>query len=220
MRQCSVHGATVALDCEYCEPVRRGTAFAHWIAGIRPWDLTVTLTYDPKRRKPTPPGPQRHGPLTFSPRVTETGIRLSDVALTRDVATSKLKRFLRSAPETLGEDRKLAGVLALELHNNSWPHWHGLIAIDTGLQDGDIAKLGRLWFGQNGGNRIERPRSIRDCAIYAAKYMSKDPRDGDVLFWPPVGSLSGPGAVQQAFPRALRPALPAKQLPAKHSPRH
>ena len=83
-----------------------------------------------------------------------------------------------------------AAVLALEYQKNGWPHLHPLLRLGGGLQDGDIARLGTLWFRRFGGNRLERPRSTADVAEYASKYLVKDLARGDVLFYPLRGSLS------------------------------
>lgn len=194
MAWCPIHGAKVAVGCQYCEPERRKTAFTNWVANMRPWHLTITLTFDPKRRPPTPPGPQRGShPLSsnISPRITDgscTPVRLSDVTLTGDVAQRRVLSWLRDGQERIG--RRISGVVCLENHKNGAPHFHGLIGIDGGLQDGDIRELGTLWFQRHGYNRLEIPRSVNDVAAYAAKYMSKDIKDGGVIFWPSSGSLS------------------------------
>lgn len=197
MAWCPIHGARVTVGCVYCEPERRKTAFTNWVANMRPWHLTITLTFDPKRRTPVPPGAQRGAhPLSscISPRVTDDAgrntppIRLSDVALTGDVAQHRVKKWLKDGQERLG--RRISGVVCLENHKNGAPHFHGLLGLDGDLQDGDIRELGQLWFKRNGYNRLEIPRSVNDVASYAAKYMSKDIKDGGVIFWPSTGPLS------------------------------
>jgi hypothetical protein len=82
-----------------------------------------------------------------------------------------------------------AGVLALEYQKNGWPHLHPLLRLRGGLEDGDIRRLGSLWFGRFGGNRLEAPRCADDVSAYAAKYLVKDLARGDVLFWPLTGDL-------------------------------
>jgi len=166
---------------------------------MRPWDLTMTLTFDPKRRVPVPPGVQRGShslSSSISPRVTEGGVRLSDVTLAGDVATRRVKTWLKAGSDRLG--RRLVGVVCAETHKSGAPHFHGLLGVDGGLEQGDIAELGGLWFQLNGYNMLEVPRSVRDVAIYASKYMSKDLKDGGVLFWPERGGL-GPGPGQRRF---------------------
>lgn len=190
MAGCPVHGSLVQVGCGYCEPERRKQAFADWVAHMRPWDLTITLTFDPKRRRARPPGPQRgSSPLSscISPRVTEGGVRLSDVALSGDVALRRVKTWLGDARQAL--DRPLAGVVCMELHKSGEPHFHGLVGIDGGLRKGDVIELSSLWYQRNGYNRLEIPESVRDVAVYASKYMLKDMKDGGVLFWPEKGTL-------------------------------
>lgn len=189
MEWCPVHGARYSLGCPRCEGLRRKQAFADWVAGLRRWDLTITLTFDPKRRAVVPPGPQFAGQrLRISPRVTEAGVRLSDVSLSGDVAQRRVKRWLRECQEALG--RRICGIICLENHKSGEPHFHGLLGLDGGLQMGDVRTLSGLWFSRNGYNRLEVPLSVGDCAKYAAKYMSKDLREGGVMFWPEIGSLT------------------------------
>lgn len=164
-----------------CESLRRAQAFADWAAAWRKWDLTITLTFDPKRRVVVPPG-SGTGRLKISPRVTETGITLRDVALTGDVAQRRVKRWLKDGEQLL--QRKLTGIVCLENHQSGWPHFHGLLAVDGGLRYGDLAVLSHEWFEKNGYNRLEPPIDVNGCARYAAKYMSKDLKEGGVIFWP------------------------------------
>lgn len=198
-RGCDVHGTTAVVDCDGCLPTRRHDAWAQWVARLRPWDLTATLTLDPAKRGESWLGAQRDaggsGRLKWSPRLREDGsIRLADAPMAGDVARSRVRRWLRDGEQLLG--RPVAAVVAMEHHKNGWPHFHGLIGVDGGLRGREIAALGTLWHQRNGWNRIEIPRSVGDCAAYAAKYLTKDLDEGGVLIHPANGPLRG---LQTAF---------------------
>ncbi len=188
---CTRHGSTAVLDCGGCEGTRRHDAWAQWVGSIRPWDLTATLTLDPRKRGQTWLGAQRGSGLTrMSPRLREDGsIRLADAPMAGDVARSRVRRWLKDGVELLG--RPVAGVVAMEHHKNGWPHFHGLLGIDGGLRGREIAALGQLWFQANGYAELEVPRSVGACAAYAAKYLTKELDAGDVLIYPARGALRG-----------------------------
>ena len=166
-------------------------ALGPWLAELRPWELFVTLTYDPARfgfargdgnsagegldAKAHPVAELETA--AFRPRrayvPTEWKFR-------RDVLY-----WLRDGEKELG--RALAGVFVMERHTGGWPHGHGLV--DTsGLQVGDVVKLGKAWFergkrGLGGGyNVIEEPRSREDVSAYCAKYLTKRGYDQLVLY--------------------------------------
>ncbi len=193
---CPAHGKTAVLDCPRCEPTRRHDAWGQWVATLRKWDLCATLTFDPKRRRMTPPGQQRAagaGRLRWPLRLTETGATLG-APMAGDIAKRKVRTWVRQGEELLG--RPLAAVVAMEHHKNGWPHFHGLIGVDGGLRGREIEALGTLWFERNGYNQVEIPRSVGDVAAYAAKYLTKDLDRGGVLVHPVTGPLR---SLQTAF---------------------
>ena len=97
----------------------------------------------------------------------------------RESVIARFKDFVRAAEGSV--QRKIEYVVALEYQKNGWPHLHPLLDIQ-GVTPGDIARVGRLWFRMSGGNKLSEPRNSRQCAAYAAKYLSKDIDKGDVLF--------------------------------------
>ena len=162
-----------------------------WLAELRPWELFVTLTYDPARfgfarsdffragagleAKAHPVAEVEAAP--FRPRRAYVP---SEWKFRRDVLF-----WLRDGEKVLS--REVAGVFVMERQGNGWPHGHGLIETG-GLQPGDIAKLGKLWFergkrGLGGGyNVIEEPRSREEVSAYCAKYLTKRGYDQLVLY--------------------------------------
>lgn len=195
---CRRHGDRPAEGCGRCDKA----AWGQWIAGlVEPgkWDLFGGLTFDPKRGVCPPPGEQRHGerlrlaPVVGVDRLTgdaDPRVRLSSRPLARDVALSRVTWFFREGERRLG--RQLSGVVALEFHKNGWPHFHPLISLEGGLQDGDVKVLGPLWTARCGYNRLEPPHSAGAVASYASKYLSKGLDSGDVVFWPERGRLVRP----------------------------
>lgn len=149
-------------------------AWTEWVADIGEWHVFGALTYDAERCRvnrdtsiPIQPGP--------------------------DVVRANVRRWLNNGSRELGRPIE-AGVLALEFHKSGWPHVHPLLRIAGGLQGNEFSALGKLWFKEHGYARLEVPRSREDVCAYASKYLTKDLAKGDVLFWPPHGSL----AVHQA----------------------
>jgi hypothetical protein len=121
-------------------------------------------------------------------RVKEDGTPVQP-AMTRDVAESFVRRWLRGCErDWLGP---LTAVAALEYHKNGWPHFHSLIHRPDGFVATERAALVATWEELAGYCRIEEPRSVADCAAYAAKYLTKDLARGTVLFWPAAGHLPG-----------------------------
>lgn len=178
------HGGELAAD------------WAAWIAGMRFWDLTATLTFDPKRRPVVPPGPQRtgaNGRLAWPTRLTEAGATVNS-PMAPDVAQSFVRRWLRTSERANGEP--VAAVVGLEYHKNGWPHFHALLGGNSLGGDVQRSYLEQTWRELAGYCRIEAPRSVADCAAYASKYLVKDLERGTVLLWPPGGRLDAP-----AWPR-------------------
>lgn len=184
----TVHGrqAVQARRSELAE------AWAGFIATARPWDYAATLTFDPKRREPVPPGPQRTGTkhrLQWPTRLTEDPrVRLR--VLTRDVADALVRAWLRANERATGEP--IAAVVAMEYHKNGAPHFHGLLGRNGGFSPAERAFLEETWNDLAGFCRIEEPRSVEDCAAYASKYLVKDLARGCILLHPPHGNLREP----------------------------
>lgn len=137
-------------------------AWGGWVAEMGEWHVFGALTYD-QRRRLTVPG--------------------------SDVAKRHVSHWLRQAPRELGRPVE-AGVVALEYQRNGWPHFHPLLRLAGGLQPGDLARLGQLWFKRHGYAKLEPPRERAAVAAYAAKYLSKDLNRGDVIFFPGTGPLT------------------------------
>jgi hypothetical protein len=171
-------------------------AWGHWVADLGEWHLFGGLTYD-QRRRGAPPTLPPQVPTDFrtprrlllAPRLDERGqVRLGDRPVARDVAVGNVRRFLRQGQRELGRAIE-AGVVALEYQRNGWPHFHPLLRLAGGLQDGDIATLGPIWYQLAGYGRLMPPRAIEDVCAYAAKYLAKGLDRGDVVLWPDHGDL-------------------------------
>lgn len=126
------------------------------------WHVFGALTYDPARRRTDRDGPVRPG---------------------ADVVRSHARAWLR-------DSRAEAAVVALEYQKNGWPHLHPLVRLPGGIRRGDLVALGQSWYQQHGYAKLELPLSRDDVCAYASKYLAKDLDCGDVIFWPPRGSLS------------------------------
>jgi len=138
-------------------------ALGDMIAGLRDWSLFGTMTYD-QRRYPK----EWLWCDTWVPR-----------AIPGDRAKKDFHGWINDASGALG--RRIEFVCGMEYQKNGWPHFHALLDLG-GLDDGDIARIGRLWYARYGYDRLEIPRLVADCAAYAAKYLVKDISRGDVLF--------------------------------------
>jgi len=119
-------------------------AMAEFAAGLRPWDLFATFTYDQKEFEAVPS-------LRFAER--------------------DLGRYLGEAGQWV--KRPVLGLLAVETHRSGFPHAHGLLQVG-GLRSGwEISALSECWrsLRWRGFLRLERPRSLEDTAGYCAKYF-------------------------------------------------
>lgn len=133
-------------------------AMGGWLAELAPWTLFPTFTYDVRRL----PGASTASPGNVS----------------RWKAMRDLEQFLKEAYGALR--RPVDGIIALETHENGSYHAHGLLAPARGLQEGDIATVGQVWFRRHGYFkcvRIEGPKTAEEKAVYCSKYMSKDAGD-------------------------------------------
>ena len=143
---------------------RAATSAGEWIAGLRPWDLFATLTYDPERRA------KRWTAFAWN-------------RVPRPVSAHEAKRdffgWINDASGALGHPIEF--VAALEYQQNGWPHFHVLLYVG-GLTDGDIGRIRWLWNRRHGYHRLEAPRSVADCARYVTKHVGDDLSKGDILF--------------------------------------
>ena len=153
----------VAAEAAYEMAEGAKGALGEMIAGLLDWDLFGTMTYD-QRRYPR----ERLWCDTWVPRVVPG-----------DRAKKDFFGWAGDASGALG--RRIEFVVGMEYQKNGWPHFHALLDLG-GLDDGDIARIGLLWYARYGYDRLEIPRSVADCAAYAAKYLVKDISRGDVLF--------------------------------------
>jgi hypothetical protein len=191
--------------------------YGTFIAGLGRWDYFGGLTYDQRRQRPRWAADDRpivHGgqlaairrvvlhpsfgskPLRVAPIAAvgadgagNPAVRLGqDMRPGRDSAIGRVEWFLREGQRQLG--RKIeAAVVALEYQKNGWPHFHPLLRLEGGVQDGDLRTLGPIWYQVAGYARLEVPRVRDEVCAYAAKYLSKGLDRGDVVFWPSAGDL-------------------------------
>jgi hypothetical protein len=127
---------------------RLSNAYSTWLPRLAPWDLYVTLTYDPNR------------------------LEVHDVAPSHWASGRHVASWHRQAADTLGRPTYLAA--ALEHHRNGWPHWHGLLAAGS-VTSADFAELSRLWFSRRGFAHFARIQAGTTAAVaeYCAKYLAK-----------------------------------------------
>jgi hypothetical protein len=142
-------------------------ALGEMIAELREWDLFGTMTYDQRRR------------LMEPIRVRAWARGEIQRPVPGDEAKKNFFRWIGEASGAVG--RRIEFVCGMEYQKNGWPHFHALLDLG-GLDDGDAVRIGRLWYARYGYDRLEIPRSLGDCARYAAKYLVKDISLGDVLF--------------------------------------
>ena len=108
-----------------------------FIAGLRPWDLFGTLTYDRRRCQQE----RILGALVVCKISTFTALRHG-------------RLFLGRASKAL--QRPLPAVLAVEAHMDGSAHLHGLFDV-SGLGPGDIKVLWSIWYKEHGYIRLEQP---------------------------------------------------------------
>lgn len=139
-----------------------------FIAGLRPWSLFGTFTYDQDARA------DWLATLRKSPGLRDAGA----LVVPLDTAEHHFRRQADYMASALGH--RVEYVSALEFQKNGWPHHHALL--DTGeVHAGDLDVLSRWWRKNCGFVRLEIPRSLHDVCGYAAKYLSKDVERGRVL---------------------------------------
>jgi hypothetical protein len=124
------------------------SAFATWLPTLAPWELYLTLTYDPKRE-----GVNYVRPSSFA-------------------CLRHLRKFHLQATEVVRRPTYLCG--ALENTREGWPHWHGLLSAGD-LSPREFQLLSAAWFQAHGFalfKRIERG-TVAPVAAYCAKYLTK-----------------------------------------------
>jgi hypothetical protein len=199
-------------------------AMGDWILSqVRP-SVFGGLTHDPRRRvvKLAAQRADKRGFTRLAARLTDgdTPRRLADVPIGRDPAVARVFEWLTACEQATGKG--IAGLVALEYHRNGAPHFHPLLELAGGLDQGDIVKMGLPWYRANGGNRLQVPRSEGEAAAYCAKYVCKQPEHGDLLFWPRGGELrtvpvleSGEvGRIRQAVGCSVKRFAQLLQVPA------
>ncbi len=167
-------------------------AMGDWILSQMRPDVFGGLTHDPKRRqvKLEAQRANQRGFTRIAPRLTDhadSPRRMSDIPIGRDPAIARVHEWLTECEQATGKG--ITGAVALEFHRNGAPHFHPLLELAGGLDQGDIVKMGLPWYRANGGNRLQRPRNHAETAQYCAKYVCKGPEHGDLLFWPRGGAL-------------------------------
>jgi hypothetical protein len=93
----------------------------------------------------------------------------------------RISWFLEGLRQKLG--RPAEGFGACEVGDaGEREHWHGLIALHGGLQDGDVTAASQFWrsLKGNGFIRLEVPHSIEWFAEYVSKHTVK--QLGDMVF--------------------------------------
>lgn len=145
-------------------------AWADWVMQMGEWHLFGTLTYreTPGRGKPHPEAVERH-----------------------------IQGWLGGAGKLIGRPVE-AAVVGVERHRSSWPHAHAVMRLPGGLRTHDVVALGQSWFAPHGFAKLELPKSRDDVVAYVCKYVTKDLEQGNLILWPPRGSL---GVHQAGLPR-------------------
>lgn len=129
------------------------------------------------------------GGLTYDPRRVLVGSHQLRMAKPHPEAVQKhIRGWLGEANRRL-DGRVEAAVVAVEAHKSGWPHAHPLLRLAGGLQHGDLAAIGQVWYERRGYAKLEPPKSVADVTVYAAKYLSKDVLGGGVLLWPSRGPM-------------------------------
>jgi hypothetical protein len=144
-----------------------------WIAGLRPWNEFVSLTYDPHKR------PDAASIATMSQRPPPAD------RVYRDVVA-----WLKSGRIALGG--LYVAVAATELHKSGWPHVHAIIDA-PGASQQLFHDWCQEWYEQHGYATAEPCLTLSGAAAYVAKYICKE--DRGLTFYP----LSGPLAVETAL---------------------
>lgn len=144
-------------------------AWGEWVCSMGEWHLFGALTYDPRRYVMSSRSTPARGPHP-------------------EAVGKHVRAWLRESSKRLNRPIE-AVVVAIEAHKSGWPHAHPLLRLAGGLQPHDVITIGEVWFERRGYVKLEAPRNVQDVAEYAAKYLSKDVLQGDILLWPPAGGL-------------------------------
>lgn len=139
------------------------SATASWLATLAPWDLYVTLTYDPMKVGTRRGAHRLPGESTTSPVGKPPGFF---------ACQHHLQAWVQRSKDALHRPVFCAG--AYELTHQSWPHWHGLVAMG-GVSATAFVALSRAWYERHGFARFERikPGTEGVIAAYIAKYFTK-----------------------------------------------
>lgn len=132
------------------------SAFASWVPTLAPWELYLTLTYDPKRE-----GVDYVRPSSFA-------------------CLRHLRKFHLQASEATRRPTYLCG--ALENTRAGWPHWHGLLSTGD-LSTREFQLLSAAWFSAHGYAHFQRvqPGTAPVVAAYCAKYLTKQGSEVELL---------------------------------------
>lgn len=122
--------------------------YGSWLAGLRLWDISGTLTFDPK--KTTLPG----GPWEV--------IYLEGV---KDI----LLRFHNFAARLLG--RETAAFYVIEPHESEAPHIH-LLSDCRGIEADEAEVIESAWASRYGVAKVEPVEDVDHAAAYVAKGLA------------------------------------------------
>lgn len=159
-------------------------ALAPWLAGLQPWNLYVTLTYDPGRNG-TPKQFEYYLKRPPSPDATRRHVRT----------------WLNQAEDEL--NRTVCAVMVAEKQMNGWPHWHGLLATG-GLSTAEFATVSTIWFSDHGYAKFQRVETPdrEPILAYCGKYLTKT--EAEILLWGPISGGALPGQTRL-------PNMPARE---------
>lgn len=147
---------SISSPCSPTLPMAASSAFASWLPTLAPWELYLTLTYDP-RRYPNDCAP----PSNWAAR-------------------RHLRRFHVQAEKATARPTFLAA--GLENTRAGWPHWHGLLACGD-LAPREFVLLSREWYQAYGYANFARiqPGTADRVAAYVSKYLVKSGSEIELL---------------------------------------
>lgn len=122
--------------------------YGSWLAGLRPWDIFGTYTFDPK--KITLPG----GPWEV---IYLEGVK--DIIL----------RFHNFTARLLG--RETAGIYVIEPHESEAPHIH-FLSDCRGIEADEAEEMESAWVSRYGIASVEPVVDVEHAAAYVAKGLA------------------------------------------------
>ena len=122
--------------------------YGSWLAGLRPWDIFGTYTFDPKK-------------ITLPGGAWEV-IYLEGV---KDL----LLRFHNFTARLLG--RETAAIYVIEPHESEAPHIH-LLSDCRGIEAGEAEVIESAWASRYGIARVEAVEDVDHAAAYVAKGLA------------------------------------------------